>query len=109
AANPLPAASSVPEAAPSKPREVEVTVPVDSVGRMHFQFAKVSGGTMSTDIRVPGTVQANAYGEVHVTPIAGGVVTQVSVELGQRVKRGQPIAQVLSQELAAAQTEFVSF
>jgi RND family efflux transporter MFP subunit len=76
---------------------------------MHLQFAKVIGGTMSTDIRVPGTVQANAYREVHVTPIAGGVVTQVSVQLGQSVKRGQPIAQVLSQELAAAQTEFVSF
>jgi RND family efflux transporter MFP subunit len=76
---------------------------------MHLQFAKVTGGTISTEIRVPGTVQANAYREVHVTPIAGGVVTQVSVELGQSVKRGQPIAQVLSQDLAAAQTEFVAF
>jgi RND family efflux transporter MFP subunit len=108
-ANPMPAASSLPEAAPSKSPEVEVTVPVDSLDRMHLQFAKVTGGTISTEIRVPGTVQANAYREVHVTPIAGGVVTQVSVELGQSVKRGQPIAQVLSQDLAAAQTEFVAF
>jgi membrane fusion protein, heavy metal efflux system len=108
AATPLPAASSLPEAAPSKPPEFEVTVPVDSLDRMHLQFAKVSGGTMSTEIRVPGTVQPNAYREVHVTPIAGGVVTQVSGELGQSVKRGQPIAQVLSQDLAAAQTEFIA-
>jgi membrane fusion protein, heavy metal efflux system len=109
AANPLPAASSLPEAFPSKLPEVEVTVPVDSLDRMHLQFARVTGGTMSTEIRVPGTVQPNAYREVHVTPIAGGVVTQVSAELGQSVKRGQPIAQVLSQDLAAAQTEFVAF
>ncbi len=109
AANPMPAASVLPEAAPLKSPEVEVTVPVDSLDRMHLQFAKVTGGTMGTEIRVPGTVQANAYGEVHVTPIAGGVVTQVSAELGQSVKRGQPIAQVLSQDLAAAQTEFVAF
>ena len=62
AANPLPAASSLPEAAPSKPPEFEVTVPVDSLDRMHLQFAKVSSGTMSSEIRVPGTVQANALG-----------------------------------------------
>jgi RND family efflux transporter MFP subunit len=76
---------------------------------MHLQFAKVTGGTMSTKIRVPGTVQPNAYREVHVTPIAGGVVTQVSVELGQSVKRGQPIAQVFSRDLAEAQTAFVGY
>jgi len=109
AANPLPVARSLPEAAPSKPLEVEVTVPVDSLDRMHLQFAKVTGGTMSTEIRVPGTVQPNAYREVHVTPIAGGVVTQVSAELGQNVKRGQPIAQVFSRDLAEAQTAFVGF
>ncbi len=43
-----------------------------------------------------------------MTPIAGGVVTQVSAELGQSVKRGQPIAQVLSRDLAEAQTAFVA-
>src|SRR5450631_2828390 len=83
------AASSVPAAAPlaaaalAESKEIEVTVPVESLDRMHLQFAKVTGGTMSTEIRVPGTVQPNAYREIHVTPIAGGVVTQVSVELGQ--------------------------
>lgn len=111
------AASPVPVAAPfrgeeatlSTPQEIEVTVPVGSLDRMHLQFAKVSGGAISTEIRVPGTVQPNAYREVHVTPIAGGVVTQVSVELGQSVKRGQSIAQVLSKDLSEAQTTFVGF
>ncbi len=94
---------------PAKPQEFEVTVPVESLDRMHLQFAKVTGGTMTTEIRVPGTVQPNAYREIHVTPIAGGVVTQVSVELGQSVKRGQPIAQVFSRDLAEAQTAFVGY
>ena len=110
-ASPVPAGapSRGEEAAPTRPQEIEVTVPVESMDRLHLQFAKVTGGTMSTEIRVPGTVQPNAYREVHVTPIAGGVVTQVSVELGQSVKRGQPIAQVLSRDLSEAQTAFVGF
>ena len=109
--SPVPAATSSPIVVeqPEKPQEVEVAVPVESLDRMHLQFAKVTGGTMSTKIRVPGTVQPNAYREVHVTPIAGGVVTQVSVELGQSVKRGQPIAQVFSRDLAEAQTAFVGY
>jgi len=102
AATPLPAASA-------EPQELAITVPVESMDRMHLRFAKVTSGTVNTEIRVPGTVQPNAYREVHVTPIAGGVVTQVSVELGQSVKRGQPIAQVLSRDLSEAQTAFVGF
>jgi cobalt-zinc-cadmium efflux system membrane fusion protein len=92
----------------AKVQDVEVTVPAESVERMHLQVAKVTGGTVNTEVRVPGTVQANAYREVHVTPVAGGVVTQVSAELGQSVKRGQPIAQVFSRDLAEAQTAFVA-
>jgi len=108
-ASAMPAGISLPAAAPAESKEIEVTVPVESLDRMHLQFAKVTGGTMSTEIRVPGTVQPNAYREVHVTPIAGGVVTQVSAELGQSVKRGQPIVRVLSKDLAEAQTAFVGF
>jgi membrane fusion protein, heavy metal efflux system len=103
------AAPAVREAGESaKVEDVEVTVPAESIDRMHLQFAKATGGMVNTEVRVPGTVQANAYKEVHVAPIAGGVVTQVSAELGQSVKRGQPIAQVLSRELAEAQTAFVA-
>jgi len=109
AASAMPAGVSLPAAAPAESKEIEVTVPVESLDRMHLQFAKVTGGTMSIEIRVPGTVQPNAYREVHVTPIAGGVVTQVSAELGQSVKRGQPIVRVLSKDLAEAQTAFVGF
>jgi len=106
---PVPVTVSLPAAAPAGSQEVEVTVPVESLDRMHLQFAKVTAGTMGTEIRVPGTVQPNAYREIHVTPIAGGVVTQVSAELGQSVKRGQPIVQLFSRDLAEAQTAFVGF
>jgi len=51
---------------------------------------------------------ANAYREVKVAPIAGGIVTRVAVELGSTVKRGQPLATVFSSELADAQTKLLS-
>ena len=108
-ASPVPATTLLPTAAPAGSQEIEVTVPVESLDRMHLQFAKVTAGTMNTQIRVPGTVQPNAYREIHVTPIAGGVVTQVWVELGQSVKRGQPIVQLFSRDLAEAQTAFVGY
>jgi membrane fusion protein, heavy metal efflux system len=38
----------------------------------------------------------------------GGVVTQVTAELGQTVKRGQALAQLFSRDLAEAQTAYLS-
>jgi cobalt-zinc-cadmium efflux system membrane fusion protein len=43
-----------------------------------------------------------------VTPLVFGRVVRVSAQLGDRVRQGQPIAQVYSPELAEARTKFVS-
>jgi cobalt-zinc-cadmium efflux system membrane fusion protein len=51
---------------------------------------------------------ANAYREVKVTPIAGGIVTKVRVELGTTVERGASLATLFSAELADAQTKYLS-
>jgi RND family efflux transporter MFP subunit len=61
-----------------------------------------AGGTRTT-----GTVQTNAYKEVPVMPIAGGIVREVNVELGGRVGRGQPLATIFSNELAEAQAMYL--
>jgi membrane fusion protein, heavy metal efflux system len=61
-----------------------------------------AGGTRTT-----GTVQSNAYKEVPVMPIAGGIVREVNVELGTRVARGQPLATIFSNELAEAQAAYL--
>lgn len=96
-------------AAPSDPpQEVTVSIPSSEVGRLRLQLAKVTEATVATEIRVPGTVQPNAYKQVHVTPLAGGVVTQVSAEIGQSVLRGQPLVQIFSRELAEAQTKHLA-
>src|SRR5262245_36169679 len=88
-------ATSIPSSAPavpSEPADIIVSIPADTLDRMHLNYGVVTEESASIEVRVPGTVQPNAYREVHVTPIAGGVTTQVTAELGQSVKRGQPMA-----------------
>jgi multidrug efflux pump subunit AcrA (membrane-fusion protein) len=98
--------SSPTPAAP--PQETEVTIPAQDLDRLHLEFGKITQGAVRADVRVPGTIQPNAYKQVHVTPLVGGVVTQVAAELGQTVKRGQALAQIFSQDLAEAQTAYIS-
>ncbi len=94
---------------PDQTQEIEVTITAKELDRLQLKFAKVTEAKVRVEVRVPGTVQPNAYKQVHVTPIVGGLVTQVSAELGQSVKRGQPLAQIFSRELAEAHAAYVSF
>lgn len=58
-------------------------------------------------IRTTGTVQSNAYKEVPVFPIAGGIIRQINVELGNKVNRGQTLATIFSSELADAEAAYL--
>ena len=42
-----------------------------------------------TTLRVPGIVKPDEYRQVHVTPIADGIVRQVPVVLGDHVRRAK--------------------
>jgi cobalt-zinc-cadmium efflux system membrane fusion protein len=55
-----------------------------------------------------GVVQANTYKETPVVSLVGGIVRSVSAELGQNVKRGQRVAVVFSNELADAQSRYLT-
>jgi RND family efflux transporter MFP subunit len=55
-----------------------------------------------------GVVQANTYKETPVVSLVGGIVRVVNAELGQNVKRGQTLAVVFSNELADAQSRYLT-
>jgi RND family efflux transporter MFP subunit len=55
-----------------------------------------------------GVVQVNAYKETPVVSLVGGIVRGVKAELGQNVKRGETVAVVFSNELAEAQSRYLS-
>jgi cobalt-zinc-cadmium efflux system membrane fusion protein len=88
----------------------DVIVPLsqDAVDRAGIVVAPVTSGTTATDLRLPGVVEPNAYRQVVVTPLVAGRVTKIGPALGDRVTRGQTLAEIYSPALAEAQTRYVS-
>jgi membrane fusion protein, heavy metal efflux system len=87
--------------------DVTITLSEEAVKRAGIEITRVTiagGGA----VRLPAVVHPNAYRSVVVTPIAAGRITQVLVELGGQVRRGQTLAEVYSPELAEAQTRYLS-
>lgn len=88
----------------------DVIVPLsqDAVDRAGIVVAPVTSGTTATDLRLPGVVEPNAYRQVVVTTLVAGRVTKIGPALGDRVRRGQTLAEIYSPALAEAQTRYVS-
>ena len=79
----------------------------EAVERAGIEVQPVSLSSGAGRVRVPGTVQANAYRTTVVTSLVGGRITRVPAQLGQAVRRGQVLAEVYSPELAEAQARFI--
>ena len=62
-----------------------------------------ASGQMAT-----GVVQANSYKETPVVSLVGGIVRSVRGELGQNLKRGQTVVVVFSNELADAESRYLT-
>lgn len=86
----------------------EVALSPEAVARAGLQIAAVRTERLVQAIDVPGTVTSNAYRESRVTALVGGVVKEVLVELGAPVAHGQPLAVIVSTELAEAQMKYLS-
>src|SRR5690242_9551806 len=110
AAGAVPPAAEAPSStpAPSAASEIAVTLTPEAIQRAGIVLLPVSASRHTSTLRLPGIVQPNAYKQVVVTPLVGGRVTRVLAELGQSVRRGQPLAEIFSPELAEAETRFVS-
>lgn len=55
-----------------------------------------------------GVVEANAYRQTPAVTLAGGIVRRVSAELGSRVRAGDTIAVIFSDEFAQTQSRYLS-
>jgi cobalt-zinc-cadmium efflux system membrane fusion protein len=88
----------------------DVVVPLsqDAAERAGIVVAPVASGTSSTELRLPGVVEPNSYRQVVVTPLVAGRVTKVGPALGDRVRRGDTLAEIYSPALAEARTRYVS-
>ena len=55
-----------------------------------------------------GVVQANAYRATPVISLVGGIVRHIGAELGNQVRKGQTVAVVFSDDLAMAQSRYLT-
>ncbi|HEX8503189.1 MAG TPA: efflux RND transporter periplasmic adaptor subunit [Pyrinomonadaceae bacterium] len=96
-------------AAPA-PGEATLTVTPEAAARAGVQSEAV-GEQLSPEASqqaANGVVQANAYRSTPVLSLVGGRLVSVAAEAGQEVRRGQAVAVVFSDELATAQSRYLS-
>ncbi|MGH7307439.1 MAG: efflux RND transporter periplasmic adaptor subunit [Candidatus Rokuibacteriota bacterium] len=87
---------------------VEVSLTPDAMERVGIKTAEIKSQRGGAVLTVPATVMSNAYRDTKVNALVGGIVRQVSVELGTSVQRGQPLAVIFSSDLADAQMKYLS-
>ncbi|CAN5660680.1 efflux RND transporter periplasmic adaptor subunit [soil metagenome] len=75
---------------------------VETVGEQ-LLAAGTGTGALAT-----GTVQANTYRSTPVVSVVSGILRRVNAELGQNVRQGQTMAIVFSDDLAMAQSKYLS-
>ena len=90
------------------PAPITVTIAPDLLARGGIDTAVAVRGPSIAGLRVPATVQPNAYREIVVVATAAGRVTSVPVELGQRVRAGDVVASLHSPDVAETERAYVS-
>jgi membrane fusion protein, heavy metal efflux system len=109
----VPAPRDMPAAQTPTPAtgELTITVAPEVMQRAGIKIEpvgeQVSSETASSAVTT-GIVQANAYRSTPVVSLVGGIVRRVNAELGQSVARGQTMAVVFSDELAQAQSRYLT-
>jgi RND family efflux transporter MFP subunit len=113
AGRPVPAPRDMPAEQTPRPGtgELTITVAPEVIQRAGIKIEpvgeQVSSETASSAMTT-GIVQANAYRATPVVSLVGGILRRVNVELGQAVSRGQTMAVVFSDELAQAQSRYLT-
>lgn len=97
--------------AQTEPTEPNITLSSEAAQNARIKIETVGEkamGAEATGAPVTGTVQANIYRSTPLVSLVGGIVRRVNAELGQNVRQGQSLAVVFSDDLAKAQSEYLS-
>ena len=97
--------------AQTEPAESTITLSAESAQNARIKIETVGEKAMggeATGAPVAGTVQSNIYRSTPLVSLVGGIVRRVNAELGQNVRQGQILAVVFSDDLAKAQSEYLS-
>lgn len=97
--------------APTESPEQTIVLSAEAVQNAGIKIETVgeqSISNQSAGAPIAGTVQANIYRSTPVVSLVGGIVRRVNGELGQHVRQGQTLAVVFSDDLAKAQSEYLT-
>ncbi|MBT3381247.1 MAG: hypothetical protein HN742_06895 [Lentisphaerae bacterium] len=82
-----------------------VTVTQEQVTRLNIKTSRASRGVIRKEVRVPGEIAINFERVVRVVPPAAGIVRDVKKTLGERVRVGETLAWLESEELTEAKLD----
>ena len=95
------AAEAKPDAAPATSRST-VSLSESKLKEAKITTEPARFDRIATGVAVVGVIQANSDRQVEVRPRAAGIVREVHVVLGQKVKRGDPLVTLDSPEIGTA-------
>lgn len=95
-------ASESPDTEGDKSAEREVKLTPEQAEAAKIQLEGVTVRPAVALLNVTGTIEANPQQTQGITPLVGGRVEQVLVSIGDRVAAGQPVAVLMSTEIADA-------
>ncbi len=90
--------------------EETITIAPDQIEKIELKVETV-GETLSSEamsVAATGVIQPNAYKETPIISLLSGVLRSVIGELGQNVGKGQSVAVIFSDELAASQSRYLA-
>ncbi|MDX2032465.1 MAG: efflux RND transporter periplasmic adaptor subunit [Blastocatellia bacterium] len=112
AARPVPTVAATTDSSPavaaSPGGKADLTISPEMADRAGLRYAFVETRSLAEQLRTTGSIQPNAYRETRVTPLVGGRLTRVNVQLGDFVRQGQILAMIFSSDLAEAQMKFLT-
>lgn len=102
-------ASAVPAADVPSADSRTLTLTPDAVTRAGIAVVPAALSTAGLARRLPGVVEADGYRTIDVTPIVGGTVVSMAVDLGTEVRAGAVVARLRSPELTDEVRRWLTF
>jgi len=89
-------------------KEPVVRLTPEQAREFGIKVAKAGPGVIERRIKLPGEILINSDRAAHIVPRAEGIVREVLMRIGDRVKAGQAMAVVESAELSGAQSQYLA-
>ena len=105
---PAPAPAASVEAPAEEEEEGALVLNEQQIQAAGIQLAKAQPRQISTLLSLPGEVRFDEDRTSHIVPRAAGVVESVKVNLGQKVKQGELLAVIASQQISDQRSELAA-